>query len=151
MHTIINVSETVPKVVWFTSAVTNDHILLSKLELSPHIIYVFDKGYNDYKAYKLFSENQTGFITGIKDNAVYNILKQNEIERHIHSGVLQDDIIELAVKEKDNESKLKLRFVKIHLFNYIHLMNFLENPEKDWRKVILKEKQYDLFIALDTT
>jgi len=22
-------------------------------------------------------------------------------------------------------------FVKIHLFNYIHLINFLENPEKD--------------------
>ena len=23
-------------------------------------------------------------------------------------------------------------FCKIHLFNYIHLMKFLENPEKDW-------------------
>jgi hypothetical protein len=31
----INVDETVPKLVWFTSAATNDHILLEKLELSP--------------------------------------------------------------------------------------------------------------------
>jgi hypothetical protein len=23
-------------------------------------------------------------------------------------------------------------FCKIHLFNYIQLINFLENPEKDW-------------------
>ena len=244
MHTIINVDETVPNVVWFTSAATNDHILLSKLELSPNIIYVFDKGYNDYKAYKLFCDNKTGFVTRLKDNAVYNTLEQNEIEEHIHSGVLQDEIIEITVKEKDKESKLKLRkvvfydrqlkrtfefltnlfdirpdliaafyklrwqiellfkqlkqnfplkyflgdndnaikiqiyctlianllmtvvqkklkrswafsnlvsFVKIHLFNYIHLMNFLENPEKDWRKVLLKERQFDLFNPFDTS
>ena len=244
MHTIINVDETVPKVVWFTSAATNDHILLSKLELSSNIIYVFDKGYNDYKAYKLFTENQTGFVTRIKDNAVYTTLEQKEIDKCIHSGVLQDDIIEITVKEKDTESKLKLRkvvfydrqlkrtfefltnlfeirpdfiaafyklrwqiellfkqlkqnfplkyflgdnenaikiqiyctlianllmtvvqkklkrswafsnlvsFVKIHLFNYIHLMNFLENPEKDWRKILIKEMQYDLFNPIDTT
>jgi len=41
-------------------------------------------------------------------------------------------------------------FVKIHLFNYIHLMNFLENPEKNWRKVILKEMQCDLFTLFAT-
>ena len=244
MHTIINVDETVPKIVWFTSAATHDHILLSKLELSPNIIYIFDKGYNDYKAYKLFTEKQTGFVTRIKDNAVYNVLEQNKIEEHIHSGVWQDEMIEITVKEKEGDCKLKVRkvvfydrilkrrfefltnlfeirpdliaafyklrwqiellfkqlkqnfplkyflgdnenaikiqiyctlianllmtvvqkklkrswafsnlvsFVKIHLFNYIHLMNFLENPEKDWRKVILKEKQYDLFNTIDTS
>jgi len=183
IHTIINVDETVPKVVWFTGAATNDHILLSKLELSPNIIYVFDKGYNDYKAYKLFTDNQTGFVTRIRDNAAYNVLEQNEIDECIHSGVLQDESIEITVKEKDNDSKLKLRkvvfyctlianllmtvvqkklkrswafsnlvsFVKIHLFNYIHLMNFLENPEKDWRKVLLKERQFDLFSPFDTS
>jgi Na+/melibiose symporter-like transporter len=171
-------------------------------------------------------------------------LQQNEIEDNIHSGVLQDEIIELSVKEKDSESKLQLRkvvfydrqpkrkfefltnlfemrpdliaafyklcwqiellfkqlkqnfplkyflgdnenaikiqiyctlianllmtvvqkslkrswafsnlvsFVKIHLFNYIHLINFLENPEKDWRKILTKEMQYDLFNPFDTT
>jgi len=25
-----------------------------------------------------------------------------------------------------------VRFCKIHLFNYINLIKFLENPEKDW-------------------
>ncbi len=61
MHTIINVDETVSKMVWFTSAATHDHILSEKLKLSKDIIYVFDKGYNDYKAFKLFCDNQTGF------------------------------------------------------------------------------------------
>ena len=30
-------------------------------------------------------------------------------------------------------------------------MNFLENPEKDWRKILIKEAQYDLFNPFDTT
>ena len=87
-----------------------------KLELSPNIIYVFDKGYNDYKAYKLFTDNQTGFVTRIKDNAVYKTLEKNEIDECIHSGVLQDEIIEITVKEKDTEitkMQLKFRFIAL--------------------------------------
>ena len=33
VHTVINVDETVPKLVWFTNSATNDHVLLSKLKL----------------------------------------------------------------------------------------------------------------------
>lgn len=49
-HSVISVGESVPKVVWFTDAATHDHVLLIKLELNADTIYVFDKGYNDYKA-----------------------------------------------------------------------------------------------------
>lgn len=238
VHTVINVDETVPKMIWFTEATKHDHILLDKLKLDSNTIYVFDKGYNDYKAFKKFSEHGTGFVTRIKDNAVYEVITTNEIEEHIHSGVLEDEIIEITVKEQGNESKLKLRkirfydrvlkrefefltnlfemradlvaaiyklrwqiellfkqlkqnfplkyflgenenaikiqiycalianllmtviqkmlerkwafsnlvsFCKIHLFNYIHLLNFLENPDKDWKKEIPPNIQYNLF------
>jgi len=238
VHTIINVDQTVPKMVWFSEAAKNDHMLLEKLKMDSNTIYVFDKGYNDYKAFKKFTENQTGFVTRIKDNAVYEIIEQNTLEENIHSGVIEDTIIEVTVKEKNTESKLKLRkirfydrvlkrefefltnlldmrpdlvsaiyklrwqiellfkqlkqnfplkyfigdnenaikiqiycalianllmtviqktlkrrwafsnlvsFCKIHLFNYIHLINFLENPEKDWQKIQGNSVQYSLF------
>ncbi|MGB4205419.1 MAG: IS4 family transposase, partial [Bacteroidales bacterium] len=238
VHTVINVDEVVPKLVWFTNSATNDHVLLNKLKMNPNTIYVFDKGYNDYKAFKKFSDNKTGFVTRIKDNAVYESVYENEIDEHIHSGVLQDEIIELTVKEEITTSKLKLRkirfydralkrefeflsnlfemrpdllsaiyklrwqieilfkqikqnfplkyflgdnenaikiqiyctlianllmtviqkslkrswafsnlvsFCKIHLFNYIHLLNFLENPDRDWQKTIELARQPTLF------
>ncbi len=240
VHTVINVDETVPKLVWFTDAKTHDHILLEKLRLDSNIIYVFDKGYNDYKAFKLFSENKTGFVTRIKDNAVYKTLLYNKIEESIHSGVLEDQIIEITIKDStnsklnlrkirfydrvlkrefefltnlfemradlvaaiyklrwqiellfkqlkqnfplkyflgDNENAIKIQiycalianllmtviqktlkkswafsnlvsFCKIHLFNYIHLYNFLENPDKDWQELDelhKKNKQLCLF------
>lgn len=238
VHTVINVDETVPKMVWFTNSATNDHVLLNKLKLDSNTIYVFDKGYNDYKAFKKFSDNETGFVTRIKDNAVYEPISENQIDEHIHSGVLQDEIIELTVKENTTTSKLRLRrirfydrvlkrefefltnlfemrpdlvaaiyklrwqiellfkqikqnfplkyflgdnenaikiqiyctlianllmtviqkklkrswafsnlvsFCKIHLFNYIHLLNFLENPDKDWQKTFDLARQPTLF------
>ena len=238
VHTVINVDETVPKLIWFTEAAKNDHVLLEKLKMDSNTIYVFDKGYNDYKAFKRFSENKTGFVTRLKDNAVYETIQSNEIDTHIHSGVLEDQIIEVTVKENSSESKLKLRkirfydrvlkrefefltnlfemrpdlvsaiyklrwqiellfkqlkqnfplkyflgdnenaikiqiycalianllmtviqkilkkswafsnlvsFCKIHLFNYIHLLKFLENPDKDWQKTQKNQFQYSLF------
>jgi hypothetical protein len=238
MHTVINVDETVPKVVWFTSAAVNDHVLLGKLELSPDKIYVFDKGYNDYQAFAKFTESGTGFVTRIKNNAVYKTLENNEIDDSIHSGVIEDTIIELTVKQGNKEEKLKLRkvrfydrvlkrefefltnlfdfradmiaalykirwqiellfkqlkqnfplkyflgdnenaikiriycalianllmtavqkrlkrhwsfsnlvrFCKIHLFNYMHLFRFLENPERDWLKTENNIGQLTLF------
>jgi predicted RNA-binding protein with RPS1 domain len=240
MHSITNVDESVPKLVWFSAASVSDHILLDKLKLSSDKIYIFDKGYNDYRAFLKFTNHQTGFVTRIKDNAVYSIVEEHEIEEGIHSGVIEDCIIELTVKgdnehkeEKlrlrkvrfydrvlkrefefltnlfdfradmiaalykirwqiellfkqlkqnfplkyflgDNENAIKIQiycalivnllmtvvqkrlkrpwafsnlvsFCKIHLFNYIHLFKFLENPEKDWRKSANNIEQLALF------
>jgi hypothetical protein len=238
VHTVINVDETVPKLIWFTDAASHDHILLSKLKMDANTIYVFDKGYNDYKAFQMFSDNQTGFVTRIKDNAVYAIKEQAEIDDSIHSGVQSDEIIELTIKDGNTEKPLRLRkirfydrvlkrefefitnlfemradlvaaiyklrwqiellfkqlkqnfplnyflgdnenaikiqiycalianllmtvlqkqltrswafsnlvsFCKIHLFNYIHLIHFLNNPDKDWQVVSVTQFQTSLF------
>lgn len=238
MHTVINVDETVPKMVWFTDAATNDHKLLAKLNPDKDTIYVFDKGYNDYKAFKWFTAREAGFVTRIKDNASYNIKEELYIDDCIHSGVLEDVIIEVEVKENDSKSNLKLRkvrfydrtlkrefefltnlfdmrpdliaaiyklrwqiellfkqlkgnfplryflgdnenaikiqiycalivnllltivqkrlkrkwafsnlvsFCRIHLFNYLHLYRFLENPEKDWQRKQTNLEQLSLF------
>jgi len=238
VHTVINVDESVPKMIWFTDAASHDHILLSKLKMDANTIYVFDKGYNDYKAFQRFSDNKTGFVTRIKDNAVYTIKEQLELDDCIHSGVQSDEIIVLTIKEGKTEKPLRLRkirfydrvlkrefefitnlfdmradlvaaiyklrwqiellfkqlkqnfplnyflgdnenaikiqiycalianllmtviqkklkrswafsnlvsFCKIHLFNYIHLLNFLENPDKDWQVVNATQYQIALF------
>lgn len=225
VHTVVNADEIVPSMVWFSEAKTHDHKFLEKLKCDENTIYVFDKGYNDYKAFEYFSSQKTGFVTRIKDNASYRRIENLDIQDHIHNGVLKDEIIEIEVKNGkettplklrkvtfydrankrefefltnlfdlradmiaalykirwqiellfkqlkqnfplkyflgDNENAIKIQiycvlivnllmaviqkklkrrwafsnlvsFVKIHLFNYINLMRFLENPEKDW-------------------
>jgi hypothetical protein len=238
MHTVINVDEKLPKVVWFSASSANDNVLLKKLPLDKNIIYVFDKGYNNYTVFKEFSDTKTGFVTRIRENAVYKLEEKLCIDEAVHSGVLSDQIIEIQVNEAKQTSKLRLRkvtfydrtlkrkfefltnlfdmrpdmiaalyklrwqiellfkqlkqnfplkyflgdnenaikiqiycvlivnllltviqkmvkrtwafsnlvsFCRIHLFNYIHLLKFLENPEKDWRKSQIKIEQFHLF------
>jgi hypothetical protein len=238
VHTVVNADEIVPSLVWFSEAKTHDHNFLEKLKCDENTIYVFDKGYNDYKAFEHFSEQKTGFVTRLKDNASYRKIEQLDIEERIHSGVLADEIIEIEVKKGKATSKLALRkvkfydrqnkrefefltnlfemradliaalykirwqiellfkqlkqnfplkyflgdnenaikiqiygvlivnlllavikkrlkrnwafsnlvsFCKIHLFNHINLMKFLENPEKDWEIERLESVQLTLF------
>ena len=238
LHTVINVDETVPKMVWFSSAATHDHMLLDKLKLDSNTIYAFDKGYNDYRAFNKFTKSNTGFVTRIKDNAVYETIDERYIDENIHSGVEKDEIIEVSVRENntyiplklrkvqfydrilkrrfefitnlfemradliagiyklrwqiellfkqlkqnfplkyflgDNENAIKIQiycalianllmtviqkrlkrpwafsnlvsFCKIHLFNYLHLLRFLENPDKDWQKTYDELMQPSLF------
>ena len=73
--------------------------MLNKIKLDSNTIYIFDKGYSDYKAFKIFSDNQTGIVTRIKDNAIYDSVYQNRIEENIHSGIHQDEIIKLTLKD----------------------------------------------------
>jgi IS4 transposase len=235
VHTVVNADEIVPSLVWFSEAKTHDHNFLEKLKCDENTIYVFDKGYNDYKAFEHFTAQKTGFVTRIKDNALYISIEKIDIGERIHNGTLEDEIIEIDVKKGKEISKLRLRkvrfydrvnkrefefltnlfelradliaalyktrwqiellfkqlkqnfplkyflgdnenaikiqiycvlivnlllavvkkklkrswafsnlvsFCKIHLFNYINLMRFLENPEKDW--IIDKAKQEQL-------
>lgn len=225
VHTVVNADEIVPSLVWFSEAKTHDHKFLEKLKCDKNTIYVFDKGYNDYKAFEHFTIHKTGFVTRIKDNASYRKIEDLDVADYIHNGVLDDQIIEVDLKkgkEKtflrlrkvtfydrankrefefltnlfdlradliaglykvrwqiellfkqlkqnfplkyflgDNENAIKIQiycvlivnllfavikkklkrnwafsnlvsFCKIHLFNYINLIRFLENPEKDW-------------------
>lgn len=56
VHTVIKADEKVPSLVWFSSATTHDHNFLEKLKCEDKTIYIFDKGYYDYKALRHFTD-----------------------------------------------------------------------------------------------
>jgi hypothetical protein len=241
VHTLMNMQQEVPRLVWFSPAATNDHEFLKHIRLHKNHIAVFDKGYNDYSMFANLCKDGVFFVTRIKDNAVYTPLSEIDIPDTTDTGVIKDQRIELEVKENnvfiqtitlrriaywDNENKrcfefltnlfdmdaghialvykqrwqiellykqlkqnfplkyflgdnqnaikiqiwctlivnllltilrrkLKRRwafsnlvsFCRLHLFNYIHLLRFLENPEKDWRKILIKQNELLLFDA----
>jgi len=126
-HSIINADEKVPNVVWFSPATTSDHKFLSKLKCDQDTVYVFDKGYNDYKVFKHFTELETGFVTRLKDNAKYETAQTKEISHEIHSGVLTDEIIEVEVKDGKLKSKLKLRKIRFYDRENKRTFEFISN------------------------
>lgn len=126
-HTVINADEKVPNLVWFTSAATHDHQFLEKLKCDEHTVYIFDKGYNDYKAFEHFTNQKTGFVTRIKENAKFELTQTNDIPENIHSGVLSDEIIEIEVNKEGVKTTLKLRKIKYYDREHKRSFEFISN------------------------
>ena len=127
VYTVTNADEKVPSLVWFSPATTHDHNFLEKLKCDDNTIYVFDKGYNNYKAFKHFTDKETGFTTRIKDNANCDIVTVKEVIDEIYSGVLSDEIIEIEVKEGKKASKLKVRKVQFYDRENKRVFEFITN------------------------
>ncbi len=129
MHTVINVDEVVPKMVWFTSAATHDHVLLDKLKMDENTIYVFDKGYNDYKAFEKFCLNKTSFITKIKDNTISRKsgkrLAKRTIQIRIDGFILRG--LTFEIQENRKFKRLNICSLKIRKNYFVFLSDNSEN------------------------
>lgn len=102
VHTIITSDENVPRFIRFTSAATNDHILLKDVNIPDGSVIVFDKGYVDYRAYERFSELNITYVTKLKSNAVYEGIDEIDIPNEADTGIIKDEVIVLrksATKE----------------------------------------------------
>lgn len=240
VHTLLNADEQVPQLLWFSSAATNDIGFWDKIEFKKNAIYVFDRGYIDYRRYNQLTKDNVSFVTRLKGNAIFKTEQELGIDDNVDPGVLKDEWINLPIRSKgkilywiklrrvaywddvnqkvlafltnikDNEmdggkiallykqrwqiellfkqlkqnfplkyflgdnvnaiiiqvwcamianllltiirERVKRRwsfsnlisFTRLHLFNHIHLIRFLEDPEKDWQKEIL-QLQISLF------
>jgi hypothetical protein len=236
-HMMINASEMLPELVWFTSAAASDVPVLDKVPYKKDAVYVFDKGYIDYLRWEKITQAGSYFVTRLKDNAIYESLQELELTDDVHSAILKDELIGLPVRKNgivirrikfrrvafwdekecrllvfvtnmlevkpdqiadiykqrwqietlfrnlkqnfplkyflgDNENAIVIQiwsalianlllriinkkitrtwaysnlvsFTRIHLFNFINLINFLNDPEKDWE--IQYQNQLSLF------
>jgi hypothetical protein len=93
-HTIIKASENVPCLIRYSEAARHDHMFLDQvLNLAAGSIITFDKGYVDYAKYETFTKNSIWYVTGMKENAVYNSREEFDIPDDADTGVLKDEEI----------------------------------------------------------
>lgn len=123
MHTMINASEDVPCLLNFTSAATHDHQFLKKLELKKGSFVVFDKGYNDYQRYFLWTLEGVYFVTRQKENAVYESIAEKDIPEEIDDGIIKDEIIEV----NNDNNKLRLRRIAYWYEGHKKVYEFITN------------------------
>ena len=61
---------------------------------------------------------------------------ENAIKTQIYCALIVNlllTVVQKRLKRRWAFSNL-VSFCRIHLFNYLHLMRFLENPERDWQR-----------------
>jgi hypothetical protein len=118
IHVQYNRSEDHIEYVTVDNATLNDVTIAQKLPLDTNRIYVFDKGYCDYNWWKAIVDKGSTFVTRLKKNAAYRVVKSYEIANEDKGFILKDQIITLSnrhshVKKVNELSGIPLRLIQI--------------------------------------
>jgi len=114
VHMLIDAVQSVGRFIKITEAKMHDKNFLKSLELISHSMIVFDKAYNYYHQFAVWSEKQVYFVTRLKKNAVYTVMEVNRVHyrKKGTAKVLRDEIIELEYHPEDSNGKRQLNIYK---------------------------------------
>jgi hypothetical protein len=93
LHTKFSLDKGIPELIVVSNAKSHDKIKMKELITEDNCIYIFDKGYVDYKIFDEFSSKGTRFITRLKDNAA--ITEVTNLEVTYSETTLLDDSINI--------------------------------------------------------
>lgn len=102
VHMQIRADYNTPVLVKFTDAATHDSTFMNDVDFSADHIYVFDKGYNDYRRFEYFNQQQISFVTRLKHNASFIRKQEKELPSNTSDNILLDEKIELPIRENGN-------------------------------------------------
>jgi hypothetical protein len=114
VHMLIDAVQSVGRFVKITAAKVHDKNFLKSLELISHSMIVFDKAYNYYHQFALWTTKQVYFVTRLKKNAVYEVIeiKRVHYRKKGKAKVLRDEIIELTYHPEDENGKRQMKVFK---------------------------------------
>lgn len=118
VHMLIDAVQSVGRFIKITAAKVHDKNFLKSLELISHSMIVFDKAYNYYHQFAVWTNQQVYFVTRIKKNAVYEVIEvtRNHYRKKGLAKVLNDAVIELTYHPEDENGKRQMKvFKKIRL------------------------------------
>jgi hypothetical protein len=121
VHMLIDAVQSVGRFIKMTAAKVNDQKFLKSLDLISNSMIVFDKAYNYYHQFALWTTQQVYFVTRMKKNAVFTVIevKRSHYRKKGQAKVLRDEIIELEYHpekedgKQDFNTKLKMRLRKV--------------------------------------
>jgi hypothetical protein len=113
VHMLIDAVQSVGKFMRITEAKVHDKNFLKDIKVPEFSMIVFDKAYNYYKQFALWTRANIYFVTRQKSNAVYEVLQtvSEQILSDKQAGVLKEEIIQVSYKQNKEVQTLKLRRV----------------------------------------
>ncbi|MDY0198731.1 MAG: IS4 family transposase [Tenuifilaceae bacterium] len=114
VHMLIDAVQSVGRFVKITAAKVHDKNFLKSLELISHSMIVFDRAYNYYHQFALWTRQHVYFVTRLKKNAAYSVIEvlRKHYRKKGQSKVLSDEIIELKYSPEDEHGKKQAKITK---------------------------------------
>lgn len=114
VHMLIDAVQSVGRFIKITQAKVHDQNFLKSLELISHSMVVFDRAYNYYQQFALWTEKHVYFVTRMKKNAVFTVIevKRTHYRKKGKAKVLSDEIIELEYNPEDETGKKNMKITR---------------------------------------
>lgn len=114
VHMLIDAVQSVGRFIKITAAKVHDKNFLKSLELISYSMVVFDRAYNYYHQFALWSQKHVFFVTRLKKNAVYTVIEVMRVHyrKKGQAKVLRDEIIELEYSPEDKNGKKQTKIKK---------------------------------------
>ena len=126
VHMLIDAVQSVGRFIKITAAKVHDQNFLKSLELISHSMVVFDRAYNYYQQFALWTEKEVYFVTRMKKNAVFEVIevKRTHYRKNGQAKVLSDEIIELEYNPEDEQGKKNLKEIRKLRLRFDHVFDF---------------------------
>jgi hypothetical protein len=110
-HVLLDHDDYMPAFVLISEARRHDRKAASLLHLKPGSLVAMDKGYNDYGLFGSWSQMGVFFVTRLKDNADYVVIREREVPQNRH--ILADQEIVWASEKAKEKCPQTLRRIVV--------------------------------------
>jgi Transposase DDE domain/Domain of unknown function (DUF4372) len=136
-----------PEFVSLTDGKTTDIEAGRILAFPTGSIVVYDRGYTDYGWYNQLTQKGIFFVTRLKKNAQYRVVKRQKVARH--QGLSCDQIIEFTGSQVRKKCPIRLRRIGYHDRetgkHYVFLTNHFDLSAKTIADIYKQRWQIELF------
>ena len=111
LHLLLDHEGYLPQYAYITEGKVHEVNVFKKLRFSPGTIVVFDRGLVDYQLFNEWTEEGVYFITPLKDNATYRVVKKLQVPKN--RNILKDEIIQLTGVKARKHCSCRLRRIAV--------------------------------------
>ncbi|HID38311.1 MAG TPA: IS4 family transposase [Calditrichaeota bacterium] len=94
LHLLLDHDGYLPTYMYISNGKKHDITVARKVPLAPGSIIAMDRGYNDYKLYAQWTDNNIYFVTRLKNNANFIVIANQKVPKN--RNILTDQLIRFA-------------------------------------------------------
>jgi uncharacterized protein DUF4372/DDE family transposase len=111
LHLVLDHDGYLPSFGVVTEGKTSDVTVAHTLRFEPGTVVVDDRGYNDYRLFAKWTDEGIYFVTRMKSNTVYEVVKAHAIPQH--RNILADQTIRLTGTDASKKCPHLLRRIEV--------------------------------------
>jgi len=150
LHMLLDHDGYLPTYALITEGKVHDVKIAQTLKLPEESIVAMDRGYNDYKLFRRWTDEKVWFVTRMKKNAQYRVIKRRTIPKY--RNIISDEIVKFTEYQAQKDCPHTLRRIivwdKENERNIVLLTNHMNFGATTISAIYKDRWQIELFFKL---